>query len=312
MIAPPANVGTGSAPKPRHGEKYLIVTADDFGAAKEVNDAVERGHREGILTAASLMVGAPAAADAVERAKAMPRLGVGLHVVLVEGRPVLPAAQVPALVDAAGNFRPDMVRLSFEIALLPTVRRQLAAEIEAQFEAFAATGLKLDHVNAHKHFHLHPMIAGLIVRIGARFGMKALRVPYEPPAVVRAIEPGASGGNIERMWARRLRARLKAQGLFAPDQVFGLRWSGAMTTERVAGLLSHLPDGVSEIYMHPATGSYPGSTQGYHYKTELDSLISQQAADIISHRGILTGPFADFSASALAPVAALHQMQSAI
>lgn len=292
--------------------KGLIVTADDFGAATEVNDAVEQAHREGILTAASLMVSGPAAADAVKRAKAMPGLGVGLHLVLVEGRPVLPPPVVPALTDAAGNFRRDMVRLSFEMALFAPVRRQLAAEIEAQFEAFAATGLKLDHVNAHKHFHLHPTIAGLVVEIGRRYGMDAVRVPYEPVSVVREIEPGANDGNIERWWARRLRMRLKAQGLFAPDQVFGLRWSGAMTADRVAGLLSHLPEGVSEIYMHPATGSYPGAAEGYQYRAELDSLISKQAADEISENGIVTGPFAVFSAPNRAPVAALHQMQSAV
>jgi len=74
--------------------KQLIVTADDFGVAREVNDAVEVAHRGGVLTAASLMVSAPAAADAVERARRMPSLRVGLHLVLVDGRPVLPASAV--------------------------------------------------------------------------------------------------------------------------------------------------------------------------------------------------------------------------
>ena len=77
--------------------KALIVTADDFGLSRPVNDAVERSHRHGILSAASLMVGAPAMDDAVERARAMRSLGVGLHVTLLEGRPVLPPGQVPGL-----------------------------------------------------------------------------------------------------------------------------------------------------------------------------------------------------------------------
>ena len=70
--------------------KSLVITSDDFGAAPEVNEAVEQAHRDGVLTAASLMVAAPGAADAVERAKRLPSLGVGLHVVLVEGKPALP------------------------------------------------------------------------------------------------------------------------------------------------------------------------------------------------------------------------------
>ena len=75
--------------------KQLIITADDFGAAKEVNEAVEQAHRGGILTAASLMVSAPAAADAVVRAKTMPNLRVGLHLTLVDDRPTLPSAIYP-------------------------------------------------------------------------------------------------------------------------------------------------------------------------------------------------------------------------
>ena len=275
----------------------LIVTADDFGAAHEVNDAVELAHREGILTAASLMVGGSAAADAVARAKDMPRLRVGLHLVLVEGRPTLPAAAVPDLVDADGFFRTNMVRAGIAMFLLPRVRRQLAAEIEAQFEAFAATGLPLDHVNAHKHFHLHPTIAGLIVRIGRRFGLNAMRVPYEPASVLRQIEPEAPAGSslVVRLWADRLRKRLAEAGIFSPDQVFGLAWSGAITTARLKGLLKHLPDGVSEIYLHPATAAdFPLAAAGYRYAEELSALISSQAIDFAKNNAIRLGTFGDF------------------
>ncbi len=275
--------------------KKLIVTADDFGAAVQVNDAIERAHRHGILTAASLMVSAPAAADAVARAKAMRTLRVGLHLVLVEGRPALPAADIHDLVDGDGMFRNDMVRAGFAIFLRPKVRRQLAAEIEAQFEAFAATGLELDHVNAHKHFHLHPTIAASIVRIGRRFGMKAMRVPYEPAEVLRQIEPGAGGDFIVELWARRLKRKLAADGVFAPDRIFGLGWSGAMTAARLVDLITHLPDGLSEIYTHPATEpDYPGATPGYLYKQELAALTSSQVIDLIKKNKIDMGSFADF------------------
>src|SRR5213080_511744 len=154
--------------------KQLVVTADDFGLASEVNEAVETGHRHGILTAASLMVAGSAAQDAIARAQRLPRLRVGLHVVLVEGSPVLPAERVPDLVDARGHFRTDVARLGLAIATRRAVRHQVRAEIEAQFKAFRASGLALDHVNAHKHFHLHPMIAADIIAIGTRYGMRGL------------------------------------------------------------------------------------------------------------------------------------------
>jgi len=274
--------------------RALIVTADDFGAAPEVNEAVVRAHREGILTCASLMVAAPAAADAVVRAKANPRLGVGLHVVLVEGKPVLPASQIPDLIGADGNFRTDMVKVSFAMAFLPRVRRQLAAEIEAQFSAFASTGLTLDHVNAHKHFHLHPTIGKLVLEIGRRYGMKSARAPVEPPAVLRKIEPNAPGSGIEYFCGGRLRDRFRRAGIFAPDHVFGLAWTGAMTAKRVAALIENLPEGVSEIYLHPATSAYNGSVAGYRYSAEFSGLMAPEV--IAGSKTVALGSFGHFQA----------------
>jgi hopanoid biosynthesis associated protein HpnK len=275
--------------------KRLIVTADDFGASPEVNEAVERARRDGILTAASLMVAGDAADDAVARARTLPTLGVGLHVVLVEGRPLLPADRIPALVDGTGNFRTDMARTGVTIFASPAARRQLAAEIEAQFAAFAATGLTLDHVNAHKHFHLHPTIAGTILKIGQRYGMRAARAPIEPRRLLRQVDGTDTGPRIETIWARLVRARLRRAGMLVPDQVFGLAWSGAMTADRVRGILERLPDGLTEIYTHPATGAYPGSAPGYDYSGELAALTDPLAKAILTRQRAALGHFADFA-----------------
>jgi hopanoid biosynthesis associated protein HpnK len=276
--------------------KQLVVTADDFGAAVVVNAAVERAHAEGVLSAASLMVGGPAAADAVDRARRIPSLKVGLHLVLVEGSPLSDPVAVAGLVDAAGAFRTDMVRLGVDIFFRPAVRRQLAKEIEAQFQAFAATGLPLDHVNAHKHFHVHPTVAGLILRIGRRYGMTALRVPVEPRAVLRAIEPQGGRGGFDMVgpWAGRIRRRAARVGVRTPDQVFGLQWSGAMTRDRLAGVLRRLPEGLSEIYLHPALAdSYPGSAPGYRYVEEFEGLIDPGVASALAGSGAALGGFGD-------------------
>jgi hopanoid biosynthesis associated protein HpnK len=276
--------------------KGLIVTADDFGAAVEVNDAVERAHRHGVLTAASLMVSGAAAQDAVRRARTMSSLRVGLHLVLVEGRPVLPAKAVPDLVDKQGFFRTDMARAGAAMFFRPKVRAQLAAEMEAQFAAFAATGLKLDHVNAHKHFHLHPTIAGLMVTLAKAHGVRGARVPLEPQPVLRRIEshPANATVALTAPFARALRARFRRAGIAAPDQVFGLAWSGAMTGPRLRGLLEHLPEGLSEIYMHPATGPYAGSAPGYAYAEELRALTDPHMPGLIAAADIRLGGFCDF------------------
>jgi hopanoid biosynthesis associated protein HpnK len=276
--------------------KRLIVTADDFGAAEAVNDAVEHAHRNGILTAASLMVSGAHAADAVRRAKGLPNLRVGLHLVLVEGKPVLPVSAVPDLVDARGYFRTDMARAGAAMFFLPKVRRQLEAEIEAQFAAFEATGLALDHVNAHKHFHLHPTIAGLLVKFARRHGAKGARVPLEPQKVLRKIEQTGISGTVTltQPFARALRGRFRRAGIAAPDQVFGLAWTGQMRAARLVGLLNNLPRGLSEIYMHPATGPFQGSAEGYEYRAELAALTDPRMAGLISINDIRLGGFSDF------------------
>ena len=277
--------------------KRLVVTADDFGLSPEVNEAVEQSHREGILTAASLMVAAPAATDAIARARRLPSLRVGLHLVMVEAWPTLPPSALPDLVGADGLIRSDMGRLGFDLARKASARRQLAAEIAAQFEAYRATGLVLDHVNAHKHFHVHPVIAGMVLAIGRRHGMRAIRVPREPRALLRLAEPGAAPRPAldSAPWAALLAVRARSAGLLIPDRTLGLAWSGAMTPGRVTGLLHHLPDGLTELYTHPATGGgFPGEAPGYAYTAERDALIAPEAIAAATASGAVRGGFSDF------------------
>jgi len=276
--------------------KRLIVTADDFGAAREVNEAVEAAHRGGILTAASLMVGAGAALDAIARARRLHSLRVGLHVVLLEGRPVLPASALPHLTNGEGLFPANPATLGTVIALSRAARRELAAELTAQFAAFADSGLTLDHCNAHLHFHLHPLIGELIAAIGPRFGLRAVRLPLEPVAVLRKVARAtfSSGTALTLPFAMILRGRLAAAGLAVADSVFGLRWSGQMTRERLAGLIRHLPGGLSEIYLHPATSAYPGSAPGYRYREELEALMAPEVIAAARDSSVRLGGFADF------------------
>ena len=160
--------------------KRLIVTADDFGLCLAVNEAVEEAHRRGILSAASLMVGARAARDAADRARRLPSLRVGLHVVVVDGPPISPPHTVPDLVDPRGEFSSHLFRAGIKFFFRPRVRRQLEREIRAQFQAFRDMGLALDHVNCHNHMHLHPTIGRIILEVGREYGLRAMRYPYEP------------------------------------------------------------------------------------------------------------------------------------
>jgi chitin disaccharide deacetylase len=249
-----------------------------------------------VLSAASLMVGAPAAADAVARARRLPNLRVGLHIVLVDGEPLTERARIPGLIDGSGRLRNDLARYGAAIAARPSLRRQVATEITAQFEAYRATGLPLDHVDAHRHFHLHPAVAAAIIGIGARYGVRALRIPAEPWRIVADIDPQTQRrlGRLAAPWASRLRAHARRAGLLTADAVFGLAWSGAMTATRLAALVAHLPPGLVEIYLHPAvTDGFPGAAPGYRYAEEFAALCDSACIAAVRRSGHALGGYAD-------------------
>jgi chitin disaccharide deacetylase len=242
------------------------------------------------------MLGAPAAADAVARARALPTLRVGLHVVLVDGDPMADRAAVPGLLDRGGRLRNDLIRYSAEIAANPSLRRQMVREITAQFEAYRSTGLPLDHVNAHRHFHLHPAVAAAIIRIGRNYGMRALRVPLEPWRIVADIDPQTRRrvGQAVAPWAARLRRHVRKAGLTTADAVFGLAWSGAMTKARLAALLGRLPAGLVEIYLHPAMiDAFAGAAPGYRYAEEFAALCDSDCVAAMRRSGYAVGGYSD-------------------
>lgn len=277
--------------------KRLIVTADDFGASLGVNEAVERAHREGVLTAASLMIGAPEAQDAIGRARRMPQLGIGLHVALTNAHPVLAPQRVPDLVNARGEFDANLVRAGVRYFFLPRVRRQLEAEIRAQFEAFAATGLVLDHADAHNHIHVHPTLFALILKVGRDYGLRAMRIPSEP---ANASWSGIGNALLIGPWAALMRTRLRSAGIIANDALFGLNDTGRLSERRVIEIVTALPDGLSELYLHPVVhernampSTAKDSTTAYAREEELEVLLGTSMRDVITAKGIQLVRYAD-------------------
>lgn len=263
--------------------KKIIVTGDDFGLAVPVNEAIEKAYLEGILNTASLMVGSSAAEDAISRAKGLPGLKVGLHLVLVEGKPVLPCKLIPSIVDEKGEFYKNLVLTGIKFFINPRARKQLEKEIRAQFDAFKTTGLELDHVNTHNHMHLHPTVMGIIAKVGREYGMKAIRFPYEP------------GNNFFlRLWLVLLKKKITKSGLKHNQFIFGIKDSGHMNEKTVLRILSELPEGVSEIYFHPSTQRCPEidrTMADYEHEEELKVLLSDKIREALIRLGIETTTF---------------------
>jgi hopanoid biosynthesis associated protein HpnK len=281
--------------------KNLIVTGDDFGLALPVNEAIIEAHRNGILTTASLMVGAKYAGDAVERARQLPSLKVGLHLVLVEGRSVLAPQQIPDLVNSDGEFPTRLVRAGFKFFFQPGIRKQLEAEIRAQFEAFQRTGLVLDHVNAHNHMHLHPTVLNLMLKVGREYGLKAVRLPYEPPfkswkASRKTLASKLASWVFLAPWTGLMKCRLRRARVHYNDFLFGMADSGAMKLDLILNFVQNLPDGVTEIYFHPATRRCPEidrTMPDYDHEDEFRSLISASLLHAFEAAGVQRIAFSD-------------------
>jgi len=274
--------------------KRLIVSADDFGMSPGVNEAVMRAHTDGILTDASLMVNGAAADEAIALARATPKLSIGLHLVLAQGRATLPPSEIPDLVDADGFFRNQPIRAALGYFFTPGVRTQVRREVAAQIEKFLATGLPLSHVDGHVNIHMHPTILNILLEVADRFAIRALRLTRESPLpalrfesrhAVRKVAEGITFTALSAYAAPRVAAR----GIRHPDHMVGLHQSGHVTESYLLQMLPNLGPGVTEIYGHPARVDAEvrrWRPTDYESEAELAALTSPRVRELIRTREI--------------------------
>jgi chitin disaccharide deacetylase len=281
--------------------RKVIVTGDDFGLALPVNEAIVRAHHSGVLTTASLMVGEKFCQDAIERARQYPSLKIGLHLALVEGRPVSNPGNIPDLIDDTGAFSSHLARTGFKYFFYPGIRNQIETEIRAQFEAFHQTGFNLDHVNVHNHMHFHPTVLRLILRIGKEYGLKAVRLPNEPPirswrAAGRSLGSRLSSWIFLSPWICVMKCLLRRAGIVHNDFLFGMADSGSMTLDLVVRFIRSLPVGVTEFCFHPATQrsvEIDRTMPFYRHQDEYKALTSELLAKSLQDAGVRKIAFSD-------------------
>lgn len=279
----------------------LIVTGDDFGLDTVVNEGITRAHSGGILSAASLMVNGRGFSDAVERAKATPTLRVGLHLVLVEGISTLPHSDIPAITDTSGAFGTSVFRTGTKYFFSRSAREQIRREVRAQFEKFRSTGLRLDHVNGHNHFHIHPAVLDAVIEVASDYGKPAIRIPLEPLKKSLLAAPGhltekILSALIITPWGVRMSQKLLRHGIPTADEVFGVYESGRVTESYLEGVISRLGRGVTEIYTHPSAGRCPEIEKhmpDYRHEEELAALTSARIRSALETRCLRTTGFSD-------------------
>ena len=157
-------------------EPRLIVNADDLGMSRGITDGIVLAHRYGFVTSASLMTNMPAAEYAVSRLASTPRLGVGVHLNITAGRPLLPAGAVSTLVDASGRFH-GAAAMSRKLWQWRVAGDQIEAEFRAQIRWMKERGLAPTHADSHQHMHIYPAAIAPFVRALRSEGIACTRAP---------------------------------------------------------------------------------------------------------------------------------------
>jgi hopanoid biosynthesis associated protein HpnK len=282
----------------------LIINGDDFGASREVNEAVILAHRRGILTSASLMVSGPACEHAINLAKENPLLAVGLHVTLVDGHSVLPPSQIPHVAAPNGTFQSDPAMAGLRYFFSRSARNELVDEIAAQFEKFSQSGLRFSHVDSHCHMHVHPVVLDAIVKIAESYRIKRIRVPaddyFSALPFLKSPLPAAGYALVFKLLTARMKRKLGRRGFIFPRRVYGNMLTGTMTLEYVLSVLDRLAPGAAEIYFHPALPSFAlvrdaGRLQQFR---ELCILLESKAQAKIQRLGIIPSTYFDLEKDA--------------
>lgn len=213
--------------------KQLIVNADDFGFTRDVNAGIVECHRNGILTATTLMANGDAFEDAVRLAKENPTLDIGVHLVLVGG-PGQPSSVAGLMAQVARG------------------RKDWAAEMRRQVQAILNADLKPTHLDTHKHTHLAPPVLRGVIQISREFGIPWVRKPadFTMPAQASPYAKKLVNKGVQ-FAANRFDNFLRRGGCRFTDHFTGFEVTGRLGTAELLSIISHLPQGLTELMCHP-------------------------------------------------------------
>jgi hopanoid biosynthesis associated protein HpnK len=234
----------------------LIVNADDFGLAPGVNRAILELHAAEVLTSATLMARAAATEGAVNMALAMSTLGVGCHIVLVDGSPVSDRTLIPSLVDSkTGNFHASLGAFLGRLFTARIRRAEVEAEASAQIATLQSYGLRLTHIDTHKHLHMFPAVLRCVLRAAKAAGIHSIRNPFEPVwslnATANAPEVRRAQVILLRRYESKFRRIVEEEGFQTTDGAIGVLATGTVNIATVKALITAMPEGTFELVAHP-------------------------------------------------------------
>jgi len=237
----------------------LIVNADDFGLTPGVNRSIAELHRAHALSSATLMATGAFFDDAVALAHANPALEVGCHILLVDGTPALPPAQIPTLCPNGQFFRPSLASFVADLFSFRIRSSEITAEATAQIQRLQDTGLRVSHIDTHKHTHLFPRVLRPLLAAARASEVPAIRNPFEPAWALRATKGSSRLRRIAvtalQSQHRAFQRSVRAAGLATTSGTIGVLATGDLNVEEtLRSLLAAIPNDPNqtwELVCHP-------------------------------------------------------------
>lgn len=271
----------------------LIINADDLGSGLDRDRGILEAFNNGLVTSASLLANGESFRTAVAGVKTT-GLPIGVHLNLADGPPL--RGEIPGLTGPCGQL-PGKEKLRQYLCSEKVEHELLRNELAAQIEHIVETGLQPDHLDGHQHCQLFPCLTGMISELAREYGILAMRTTLAVEAA--ACDPGGALGeelSLYRQLGPTAHATMIRCGVKTADGLWGLPLLNSLNTTNLCQLLERLPQGFWELMTHPGYPCRHGQMfDGPQRQVELQALLSRQAADIISRRGIRLCTFGDLS-----------------
>ena len=262
-----------------------------------MNRAIIEAHSRGVVTSSTLMANGPAFEEAAQLASTVPKLSVGCHVQLIDGRPVLDARQLPSLTRDS-RFRDSLTAFAGRAIVGRMDADEITAEATAQIRKVQSAGILVSHFDTHKHTHLFPKILRPLLRAAKACGVGAIRNPFGPRLPLRSSDLLARPGLWKRhaelsvlaRFAGRFRAAVDGEGFSTPDGTLGIVVTGVLDERLFQAIARSIPNGTWEFVCHP--GYNDGDLRAAETRlrasreTELRVLTLPAAREVLREQGI--------------------------
>jgi predicted glycoside hydrolase/deacetylase ChbG (UPF0249 family) len=273
-------------------ERRLIINADDFGLCESVNKGIVEAHTKGVLTSTTIMANMPAAQQAVDLAKNLPTLGIGVHLNLTNGKPVCQDAIINYLLNAEGDFALSPGNLALASLVTGKARTAIETELASQIQWLIDKGLKPTHLDSHKHIHAFPSIFPIVCRLAKRFSIPAIRYAYEPKQVSRIPWPLTDRESRKRASLARTMSKINRwqnPAFFKTDALLGTAHTGNVNVNFFKAVSLYNTASMAEVMTHPGYTYDLDATKTRLFKqreVELEALCSEKTKQLFRNASI--------------------------